>query len=533
MISKPLFKQSCKANIGIWSFVTLITCFMLAIIIAVLGNLNVGSIRDSMVDMFVTDAIESTTQKQSMTYYNITENALTTYESQRVSLNYLLNQTLSDEQKSQIIGAYNSLVENGKSDNEAREILLFGKEENEKLAINTLITYYLAQGENYTQADINYFVLRSIEEEIYNSLVESEGEMIAQGTKEIISQAISDFTESGSDNASDFATFYIPQTLKKILITQSFDYQDRTLSIKDYFTEEKLGDISLSSIISYKAQLDVKEKELREKISTENPTFTQEQIDEEVDKELQVYKAELIPSLSSSILDDLPKDVADALTELGSLDISSLVIGSMFFRMAGILLPIVYIIMASNNLMASQVDSGSMAYVLSTPTKRRTVSITQMLFLVGSLFAMFVCTTIVGLVSLAIVNSSAISIGYVDMVLFNLGAFVAMFAISGICFLASSWFNRSKLSMSIGGGLSMFFLVTTILGLFGSKVIPSAMRIDAMNYFNYFSIISLYDCESIMSGSLTFLWKLAILLGIGIVTYIIAIFKFKKKDLPL
>lgn len=47
MISKPLFKQSCKANVTIWAFVTTITCAMLAIIILVLGNLNVSSIRNS------------------------------------------------------------------------------------------------------------------------------------------------------------------------------------------------------------------------------------------------------------------------------------------------------------------------------------------------------------------------------------------------------------------------------------------------------------------------------------------------------
>lgn len=87
--------------------------------------------------------------------------------------------------------------------------------------------------------------------------------------------------------------------------------------------------------------------------------------------------------------------------------------------------------------------------------------------------------------------------------------------------------------MSIGGGLSMFFLVATMLGLFGSKVIPSVVRLDALNYFNYVTIISLFDCTGIISGSLSFIWKLAILLVIGIVGYVAGAIKFKKKDLPL
>ena len=87
--------------------------------------------------------------------------------------------------------------------------------------------------------------------------------------------------------------------------------------------------------------------------------------------------------------------------------------------------------------------------------------------------------------------------------------------------------------MSIGGGISLFFLVATILGLFGSKVIPSAMRIDAMNCFNYISLITLFDTNSIIAGTTTFIWKWAILLAVGVVAYIIGIKKFNKKDLPL
>ena len=76
-------------------------------------------------------------------------------------------------------------------------------------------------------------------------------------------------------------------------------------------------------------------------------------------------------------------------------------------------------------------------------------------------------------------------------------------------------------------------LVCTILGLFGSSVVPAAMRIDAMNVFNYVSIITLFDTVSILNGGIDFLWKFAILAGIGIITFIIGVFRFDKKDLPL
>jgi len=87
--------------------------------------------------------------------------------------------------------------------------------------------------------------------------------------------------------------------------------------------------------------------------------------------------------------------------------------------------------------------------------------------------------------------------------------------------------------MSIGGGITMFFLVATMLGLFGSKVIPSIVRFDALNYFNYLSIITLFDTISIIDGTNTYIWKFAILLAIGICGYMIGSLRFEKKDLPL
>lgn len=98
--------------------------------------------------------------------------------------------------------------------------------------------------------------------------------------------------------------------------------------------------------------------------------------------------------------------------------------------------------------------------------------------------------------------------------------------------LSMNWFGRSE-AMALGGGLSMFFLVAMMLGLFGSPVIPSVVRINALNYFNYVSIIPLFDVISVLDGTMDWIWKLAILLVIGLLVYILGSAKFKKKDLPL
>lgn len=87
--------------------------------------------------------------------------------------------------------------------------------------------------------------------------------------------------------------------------------------------------------------------------------------------------------------------------------------------------------------------------------------------------------------------------------------------------------------MAIGGGLSIFALVAAMLGLFGSPVIPSVVRLDALNYFNYTTIISLFDVVSIIEGTAAHYWKFAILLVLGVIGYVAGAVKFDKKDLPL
>jgi len=70
-----------------------------------------------------------------------------------------------------------------------------------------------------------------------------------------------------------------------------------------------------------------------------------------------------------------------------------------FYYGMGMLLPLIYLIITANSLIASQVDRGSMAYILSTPIKRTTVVITQALYLIIALLIMFATLTVSGMVT--------------------------------------------------------------------------------------------------------------------------------------
>jgi len=235
---------------------------------------------------------------------------------------------------------------------------------------------------------------------------------------------------------------------------------------------------------------------------------------------------------------------------MSNIDMNS-VMNDLVYKIAGVLLPMIYVMITCNKLVASQVSDGSMAYILSTPTNRKKVVRTQYAFMVGSLVAMYLVITVcaygTGAIAHFITKPTNITFGTftIRTLLYCLGSFIAMFALTGICFFASTWFNKSSKSIAVGGGACILAFLCCILGLFGNKVFVSVgVGVEAMNIFNYMTIYTLVDTEAMGSFAkavtncngvmtLSWLWKLGILVVIGIVFAIIGSKKFNKKDLPL
>lgn len=545
MFSKALFKQSCKANWIKWLTVTIATCAMLAIVIIVLGNLGINDIRDSLKNIFVQADQESALKENAVDSYDLYLSSVKGYESLEANTTYIsvLNTTfdsqvleaesnkgsaLSREERNVIIAALTeSLVNSGMLEN-------FGLDEaTARILITTYLTTYSEdqlsgveippmfieeEGERvqnpeyiaYVQSLIKRAFLEVIYQNAYNDYInkgyaEQEATSSAVVAKQLSDDAIENYKLNGSSisyDYSDDAREYV-----NILICDQTKQQMQNQGL----TEDEIEQYGVSAKVISNTAITTYQLWLSEGVTVE----------------------EARSHATESISDQLDEKVAEALSELGNMDIYGLIIGSIFYRIAGLLLPMVFVIMVANGLLAGQVDSGSMAYVLSTPTKRRTVTVTQMAYLLFSLFAMFALLTIISVVSVWVVGGNNFAINYGEILLFNAGAFLTMFAIAGFCFMCSAIFNRTKYSLSIGGGLTIFSLVCTILGLFGSAVVPSAMRISAMNFFNYLSIITFFDTVSILGGTLSYLWKFGILAAIGIITFIIGVFRFDKKDLPL
>ncbi len=195
-------------------------------------------------------------------------------------------------------------------------------------------------------------------------------------------------------------------------------------------------------------------------------------------------------------------------------------IGHTFYGLIAVLFPMLYCIIVGNRLIAAQVDRGSMANWLSTPTRRNQITGTSALFLGGSLLAMFAVTGAVGLGAGALFQPGALAVSSFWML--NLGCFLLLFAISGICFAASCTCNLSRTSLAWGAGIPVAFFLFQMI----AQLAPS------LDFFRYLTIQSLFDPAAILAGQ-GYAGALVALGCIGLVCYAVGMQVFARKDLPL
>lgn len=558
MFSKALFKQSCKANGTMWAIITFAVCFMLSCVMLISGSGNLGETKNAIQDTIIQQEIEASFETRGLNYYGFDSKYLKRYDQlfadelsktapdvftrefiasgmdKTVAAKKTLAQVapaagqnaaaaLQAEVAADVIAAdkkahenedgYEPITADSAAVREAVGVTLFAispDAEDFKLYTDVIS----ANDKKFTpSAYVDNEYLASMLTAVLGEKLESNEGVI----NNYLQSRYNDIDSRAEVYSTKFlAANMTTDTAKNALLDALSSYGVDEAKYDSFgYDYAQIDRISREAVITYRNRYDYEVNELGK---------TPEEANEN-----------LYTEVASSLLAALPEEVASAIKEVGELDLYSLIVGSIFYKLAGLLLPIIYMIMASNNLIAGQVDRGSMAYVLSTSTKRESVVFTQALYLIGSLFAMFCLTTATGCVCLAIVraDNASIQLTYGNFLLLNLGAFLVLFALSGLCFFTSCYFDRSKLAMAIGGGLSIFALVAAMLGLFGTQTIPSVVRLDALNYFNYATIITLFDVISIIDKTGVFIWKFAILLVMGIVGYVLGARKFIKKDLPL
>lgn len=222
--------------------------------------------------------------------------------------------------------------------------------------------------------------------------------------------------------------------------------------------------------------------------------------------------------------------------QFASMEMTRPLLFTIFYGMMTTILPGIYVLITSNKLLASQVDSGSMAYILSTPIKRSTVVITQVFYMIVSLFLMFAITTIAHVIVNNIDPLNLSTLAYVQysgelttqmIIQINLSAFMVAIALAGVCFLFSGSFNRSKYCLGLSGVFVGESVLVNMLAMFGT------LGIQALEDMKYLTICSLYDYTSILISNSDWILKMGIAGVVGVIGFILGSIIYTKKDLPL
>ncbi|MCL2172581.1 MAG: ABC transporter permease [Candidatus Bathyarchaeota archaeon] len=118
-----------------------------------------------------------------------------------------------------------------------------------------------------------------------------------------------------------------------------------------------------------------------------------------------------INSMMDMVMSAFGDVLGDALSAIGPITLNNMLSGT-FYGMLAIVLPVIFVVLTANGLIAAQVDKGSMAYTLSTPIKRRTVAATKATYLITAVLCMFLVVSLVGLAAVQVTQGNVFGDAY-------------------------------------------------------------------------------------------------------------------------
>lgn len=184
--------------------------------------------------------------------------------------------------------------------------------------------------------------------------------------------------------------------------------------------------------------------------------------------------------------------------------------GILFITICGVLF--------ANVLITNEVDRGTLAITLNTPTTRLQILLSKALIFITLIPSIALFVGIGGSISPLIYGLDFDHTKWwLIMALWSLYSM----AISGIAFAIGCWFNKSRYTIAIASIiLASFFLLNMFAG------------IESLEFCKYFTLQTLFDISAIINGD-SVVWQMIALPIIAIPFYLIGIMRFLKKDLPL
>lgn len=182
--------------------------------------------------------------------------------------------------------------------------------------------------------------------------------------------------------------------------------------------------------------------------------------------------------------------------------------------------PMIYCIVVANRLVVKMVDNGSFAYLLMSPTSRKTIIITKEIFLLVSIALLFLILHVggVGVCRLLFGNMLNESI----LLKVNINAALLTMTVGMICFFYSCYFNESKMALAFSSGVSIASLLLFMLGGVSDK----------SEFLKNFSIFSLLNSSEILEGGGS-VGVSVLLIAMIAILFVLSVLIFEKKNLSL
>ncbi len=196
-------------------------------------------------------------------------------------------------------------------------------------------------------------------------------------------------------------------------------------------------------------------------------------------------------------------------------------VGNYLYGFILVVIPSIFIILITNRLVGRYVDRGSMAYLLASPHKRRSIIFTQFIVMQLAILALVVYVTLLIIVCSNLMFDPGIDIQ--KLIVLNIGLYGVLTFFAGVCFLSTCIFNETKLSIGIGAGIVIYSVLVQMLSQIN----------NAMDFLQYITPLVLFDAEKVIAGSGDALLGIVALYVVGLACSFIGMQVFTKKDLPL
>jgi len=185
-----------------------------------------------------------------------------------------------------------------------------------------------------------------------------------------------------------------------------------------------------------------------------------------------------------------------------------------------LIVPMVFIILRGNGLIAKYVDNTSMVMLTAAPVKRKTVAFTQMQVLVTGITVLVTYATVLELICSTQFKGE---LDVAKLLILNFGLLCLQLFIGSICFLASCIFNDAKYSIAVGAGIPALMYILQALSNTGVKA-------EKAKYCTFFT---LFNPTGIIEGDGGAIAGILSLFVGTCVLFAVAVRVFSKKDMHI